>query len=75
MADLYGNTMNEPVRVVLPNTDRIIRPTEDSSMVLLQVDKLVGENPLQAKTIWLFVKVALIPLLLLGVGGLFIPKS
>ena len=75
VADIYGNTMIEPVRVILPNTDRIIRPVEDPSLVLLQVDKLQGENPLQSKTIWLFVKVALIPLLLLGVGGLFLPPA
>ena len=75
VADIYGNAMNESVRVIWPNSGRIVRPPEDPSLVLLMVDKLSGENPLQAQTIWFLFKMALIPLVLVGVGGLFLPKA
>ena len=69
VADLYGNSLSEPVRVILPSGEQLIRPEEDPSMVLLKVDKQAGENPLQASTLWFFVKYLSPALALLGLVG------
>jgi hypothetical protein len=74
VADLYGIPSSEPLRVVLPKPDRLIRPDEDPDLLLLSVDKQKGENPLQAQTIWFFSKFTVPPLLLLGLIGLFLPR-
>ena len=75
VADLYGNSLSEPVRVILPSEEHLIRPDEDPSMVLLEVDKQAGENPLQASTVWFFVKYLSPALALLGLVGFAFPRS
>ncbi len=74
VAELYGNPLDEPVRILLPDPDRLIRPEEDSSLLLLPVDKESGENPLQVQTIWFFVKPAVPAAFLLGMIGFMVPK-
>jgi len=75
VAEIYGNALSNPVRVIAPDPDRIVRPDEDPAIVLLTVDKQRGENPLQARTVWLFAKAAALGLGLLGVAGLAFPRS
>ena len=74
VADLYGNPMSEPVRVLLPASERLLRPEEDSSLLLLQVDKQRGENPLQVRTVWFAARFAVPAAFLLGVIGLLLPR-
>ena len=75
VADVYGNPLREPVRVILPAAQRLIRPPEDPDLVLLPVDKAAGENPLQARTLWFAFRFAVPAALLLGVIGLFLPRG
>ena len=74
VAELYGNPLSKPVRVILPSPENLIRPEEDTSLLLLRVDKQKGENPLQAKTIWFFGKFAVIGLSLIGLAGFALPR-
>lgn len=75
VADIYGNPLSSPVRVISPDADRMTRPQEDRSLVLLSVDKQRGENPLQARTVWLFAKAGAIGLALAGLVALAFPRS
>jgi hypothetical protein len=75
VAEIYGNALSSPVRVIAPDPGRIVRPDEDPSVVLLAVDKQRGENPLQARTVWLFAKAGALGLGLLGVAALAFPRS
>lgn len=52
VAGIYGVPVGEPLRVVLPDQRRLLRPREDPRRLLLTVDKQRGENPLQVKTVW-----------------------
>ena len=74
VAELYGNPLSQPVRVILPSAASIVRPAEDPSLVLLKVDKQKGENPLQAQTVWLFAKLVVPALTLFGLVGLFLRR-
>lgn len=74
IALLYGNPLSGTIRVVLPSGDKMIRPQEDTSLLLLQVDKSKGENPLQARTIWLFAKFFAGGFLILGLLGFILPR-
>ena len=56
VVDLYGIQNGGVTRVIFSDPDRIIVPEEDPSLILLKVDKQAGENPLQAQTVWFFVK-------------------
>lgn len=73
--NIYGVPMEEKIRVVLPDSSRIIRPTEDPSLVLYKVDKQAGENPLQLKTVWFIARWVGIPSLLSGVLFLAIARA
>ncbi len=75
VAEIYGNPLSQAVRVISPDKSRLLRPAEDESLLLLQVDKRSGENPLQAQTLWFFAKFAVPVLLLLGLVGLFLPRQ
>jgi hypothetical protein len=75
VADLYGNPMTEPVRVLMPAADRLLRPEENPSLLLLQVDKQLGENPLQSRTIWFFARYAVPGAFLVGILGLVVPRG
>lgn len=74
VAEIYGNPQSQPVRVVLPAEDRLIRPREDPSLLLMAVDKAAGHNPLQTRTVWFFSRFAVGGLILLGIAGLLIRK-
>ena len=69
-----GNPLSEPVRIVLPAGDKMIRPMEDTSLLLLPVNKSAGENPLQARTVWLFARYLGAGFLVLGLAGLLMPR-
>ncbi|MDK9700779.1 MAG: hypothetical protein OEM52_11595 [bacterium] len=56
IVDVYGNSMGKPVRVVVKDKSKILRPPEDTTLQLLPVDKQKGENPMQEQSIWLFLK-------------------
>jgi len=75
VAEIYGNPLSNPVRVIRPDRERVMRPEEDRSLVLLTVNKQRGENPLQARTVWLFAKAAALGLVLLGLIALAFPRS
>jgi len=75
VADIYGNPLSNPVRVIAPDPDRLLHPAEDPSAVLLTVNKQRGENPLQARTVWLFAKAGALGLALLGLGALAFPRT
>jgi hypothetical protein len=72
--ELYGNPLSEKTRIVLPSKDRLVRPPEDPTLLLFQVDKLQGENPLQTQTIWFFAKFIVPGLALLGLLGFALPR-
>ena len=74
MAEIYGNPLSNPVRVIWPDRERVLRPEEDQSLVLLTVNKQLGENPLQARTVWLFAKAGALGLGLLGLAALAFPR-
>jgi len=75
VAELYGNPLDKPVRLIRPDPTRIIRPGEDAGLVLFTVDKQAGENPLQARTVWLFAKAAMLGFGLLALAGLMFPRQ
>jgi hypothetical protein len=75
VAELYGNPLEKSVRLIGPNPARMIRPEEDAGLVLYQVDKQQGENPLQARTVWLFAKASILGFGLLGLAGLVFPRK
>ena len=72
---LYGNPLSGETRVLLPSKERLLQPEEDPSLLLLQVDKLIGENPLQTKTIWFFTKFAAPGFALLALLSFFLPRK
>ena len=76
IAEIYGVVLShEPIRIVLPSRDRLIKPKEDPSLALLSVDKQKGENPLQATTVWFFTKYSVPPLVFLGLVGFLLPRK
>ena len=75
VAEIYGNPLSNPVRVIAPDADHLLRPGEDPSAVLLTVNKQHGENPLQARTVWLFAKAGALGLALFGLAALAFPRS
>jgi hypothetical protein len=52
VAGIYGTPVGRPLRVVLPDRDRLVRPKEEPGLLLLRVDPQRGEDPLQARTVW-----------------------
>ena len=75
VAEIYGNPLSNPVRVIWPDPERMMRPEEDRSLMLLAVNKQHGENPLQARAVWLFAKAGALGLALLGLAALAFPRS
>lgn len=60
VAEIYGNPLSKPVRVVVMSGDRIIRPAEDQSQQLLPVDAAKGDHPLQVQTVWFATRYSLV---------------
>ncbi len=75
VSELYGNPLEKPVRLIGPDPARMIRPEEDGNLVLFTVNKQQGENPLQARTVWLLAKAAMLGFGLLGLAGLALPRN
>ncbi|HEY3226338.1 MAG TPA: hypothetical protein VGK61_05020 [Planctomycetota bacterium] len=59
VAPLYGTPVGEPMRILFADPARIIVPGEDPSLTLYTVDKAKGENPLQERTMWFAVRMAM----------------
>ncbi len=74
-AEIYGNPLSTSVRVILATEERLIRPPEEPALILLPVAKSKGENPLQAQTVWFLTRYVAGGLILLGILGLFLPRS
>ncbi len=56
VASIYGNTMDKTTKVTLIDKAKIIHPKEDPTLALYPVDKSKNENPLQIKSVWLFLR-------------------
>lgn len=72
VAEIYGNPLSKPVRVVLLSEQDLIRPVEDSSLALLPA----GSNaprPLQVQTVLFVARYAILGLLLLSLLIAFLP--
>ena len=74
VAEIYGNPLSSPVRVILPSRDRLIQPPEEPALLLLPVDKRRGENPLQVQTVWFLTRHVAGGLILLGILGFVLPR-
>lgn len=70
VAPIYGVPAERPSRVVGVDSDALIRPAEDPSLLLLKVDRQRGDQPLQTKTVWFVVNRAAAGLVLVGLLGL-----
>lgn len=55
VAGLYGAPLSKE-RVLFPDKARLVTPEEAPGTTLLEVKKSEGENPLQAKTVFLFAR-------------------
>lgn len=66
VAEIYGVPSGEPQMILFADPARMIRPEEDPSLTLYRVTKEAGENPLQEKTMWFFVRLAVIGLSVMG---------
>ena len=51
VADLYGNPMSAPVRVLVRRAEKVIHPVEDSSLALLPV-AAGADRPIQVRQLW-----------------------
>jgi hypothetical protein len=71
---LYGNPLSGTTRVIMPDKEKLLRPEEDPALLLFRVDKQLGENPLQARTLWFFAKFAIPALALIGLTGFAFPR-
>lgn len=74
VADLYGNSMSKPVRVIILSDRRVIRPSEDPSQLLLEVDSARSEHALQAQTVWFVTRYALAVLLAVALVTVLWPR-
>ncbi len=66
VAEIYGNPLSRPVRVVLLTERDAIRPVEDSSLLLLPVGG-DARRPLQVQTVFFLARYAILALLMLAV--------
>ncbi len=72
VAEIYGNPLSKPVRVVLLSERNVIRPVEDSSLALLPVGGS-APRPLQVQTVFFVARYAILALLLLSLLIAFLP--
>ncbi len=52
VADIYGNPLSKPIRVVILSRRALMHPPEDPKQVLLAVGGARGDHPLQVQTMW-----------------------
>jgi hypothetical protein len=57
VAELYGSPMSEPTKVLLRGDQGVLHPDEDPSLSLLPVSS-GGERPVQVRTLWWAVRLA-----------------
>jgi hypothetical protein len=53
---IYGIPADEKQRILFADEGKIVRPEEDSNLILYRVSKEQGDNPLQEKTLWFFAR-------------------
>ena len=58
VAAVYGSPMSEPTRVLLVGDQEVLRPEEDPTLSLLPVDS-AGKRPIQIRTLWWAVRLAI----------------
>ncbi|MGE0641565.1 MAG: hypothetical protein AB7G12_17020 [Thermoanaerobaculia bacterium] len=61
VADVYGSPMSEPTRVLLFGDQKVLRPEEDPALSLLPVAS-AGNRPIQVRTLWWAVRLAVVGL-------------
>ena len=57
VADVYGSPMSAPTRVLLFGDQEVLRPEEDSTLSLLPAAS-AGQRPIQVRTLWWAVRLA-----------------
>jgi hypothetical protein len=57
IADVYGSPMSEPTRVLLFADEEVLRPEEAPTLSLLAVAS-AGKRPIQIRTLWWAVRLA-----------------
>ncbi|HUP63242.1 MAG TPA: hypothetical protein VNA69_22825 [Thermoanaerobaculia bacterium] len=72
VAEIYGNPLSKPVRVVLLTERNVIHPAEDSSLALLPAGG-DAPRPLQVQTVYFIARYAILALLLLSLVIAFLP--
>lgn len=72
VAEIYGNPLSKPLRVVLLSEQNVIHPIEDSSLALMPIGK-TGPRPLQVQTVFFVARYAIVGLLLLSLLIAFLP--
>lgn len=74
IVEIYGNSLGEKIDVVVFDKKTLIRPIEDTTIVLYPVNKQIGENPLQWKTVTLFFWPFLITFIVDSIIGFYFIK-
>ncbi|MBI4576659.1 MAG: hypothetical protein HY722_10395 [Planctomycetes bacterium] len=69
VAEVYGLPARAPIRVIRPDPARLVVPEEDRTLVLLAVDRQAGENPLQARTLGVAARYAMLAGAALSAAG------
>ena len=72
VAEIYGNPLDKQVKLVLMDQKKVIHPEEDPTLMLYPVDKQKGDNPIQAQSVWLFMRSSLIGFSVVTVIGLLL---
>ena len=62
-AEIYGQPDGGPLRVVVWERERLIRPAELPGERLLVVDRAHGDVPLQSRTLWRYALTVAVPAL------------
>lgn len=65
VAEIYGNPLSKPVRVILLSKRDVIRPVEDRSLALLPVGG-DASRPLQVQTVFFVARYAILSMLVLS---------
>lgn len=75
VAEIYGTPKSGTVRVLFVDEARLLRPVEDSSLLLLKIDPGAGDTALQLQTFALLTRLAAGGFFALFLVGLFLPKK
>ncbi len=70
VAEIYGVPTDKTIELAFADEARLIRPEEDPAVVLMRVDKVAGEKPVQLKTVWFAAQRAAIGLGVFSIAAL-----